>query len=511
MEHRMKQVFQEYRDIFKTFFLKNKASLLILALVCVLGYGFTITHYSIGVDNNAHELYYVQGGAISQGRITQVLLDILFGAYTYPPFWVNALSVIVLYFSSLMWCILFKRVGGENINSTACTIFSTVLVSYPIINEHFIFLPLDFPLGYGLTAMALMGCHEAFSKKNLGFGVLASILMVFVISLNESFAAVFLAGMLMIFMLEIIFGDNLKNAGQIVKKMLSFAAVLLIAVVCEWALLRIIQLFYQPEVAVGAANTRIFWLDTSALVIVKNLFWGLISKYAIIAKTYLPIFVLLLACGIILISTIYWAIKKKRPVLFILLLLMYLSIVSLNIVKGGTLPYRTDSALAVFVGFSMMLLWITLGNKRLRVIYGILIIILVINQTRVLNNWFYNDYKRYERDLEIEENISNEIETYHDASKPILFIGWVENSPDTRTIPGEYNGVQYFNQYSNYREKANPYSYLLLDFFRIHGHAFTDATEEYYEEGREIAEDMPSYPKPGYIKEEEEYIIVNFN
>ena len=482
-----------------------------LAVVLGLGFGFTITHHSIGIDNNAHDLYYHQGGVIYQGRLTALVLDKIFGIYLYPPFWANAVGAGVLYFSALAWCVLFARVGKDMMTPATCLIFASVLISYPIINEHFIFNPLNLPLGYGLTAFSLMMAYDTHQNRNISAAMASIVAMIFVISLNESFAAVFLIGMFCIFVLESLQSGSESTGFKLIRNMLVYIGILAAAIVLEWLITALVRTLVPSTAVVGASNARILWLFQPFLHVIKNLFWGVIGKYVVAGKTYFPI-TLFLAASLIFLGTMIWlTCKKKKPIYLVLIIFIFLSVVSVNIIKGAALPYRTDSALGIFIAFTMMFMWILLKDKWARVVFAVMMVVLVINQTRILNNWFVNDYERYEYDVEIVEHVSYDIEKNCDVSKPVLFIGWVNNSAATRNVPGEYNGIQFINAYSNYREEPNKYSFLLNDFFRIHGHDFADATDEYYEEGREIAEDMPSYPKPGYIREEEEYIIVNFN
>jgi len=507
----MNETIKEYKKIFKKIFSEYKLLLILLGAVCLLGYGLTITHHSIGVDNNAHDLYYVKLGVLSLGRLTPLILDKVFGAYQYSPFWSNGMSVIVLFFSAISWCVLFIKISKEKISQGALIIFSTVLVSYPIINEHFIFNPLNYALSYGLTALVLMAVYEAFIQKKFSLYALATIIMFFVISLNESFAAVYLCGMLFIAIIKYAFIELKIERFLIFKFFMVASGALLASIILEAILLKVINMFITAEVFVGAANQKIYWFDAPLLSTLKNLLYGIAYKYIYMGMSYFPITVFVIAGIISLIMTIFVAIKKKKPVILLLMFLVYLSIISLNLVTGIFLPYRACSTLGIFVAFVFMLLWTLFKNKWIKLFYGILIIVLVVNQTRVLSDWFYNDYKRYKNDKEIMIQISHDIEENLDKSKPVMFIGQVRDYPNIKRIDGEYNGVSFIDNYADKRESRNYFYYLLHDFFKLHGHSFNIATEEQYLSGRIIAENMPSYPKKGYIKEMDDYIIVNFN
>jgi len=335
--------------------------------------------------------------------------------------------------------------------------------------------------------------------------------MFFVISLNESFAAVYLCGIFFILILIYSINADSLSKGFAFKFVLSAIITLAIAIILEAGALKLINMIFNVRPEVPAANQYVLWFKQPFLLTLKNLFFGSVYKYILMGKSYFPITVFVISGILSFIMTIYLAVKKRKPIIILLMFLLYLSIISLSLIKGVVLPYRTSSTLGIFAAFVFMLLLILFKNKWIKIIYGVLIVVLVVNQTRILSSWFNNDYLRYVKDKEMVVKISKDIEKDFDETKPVMFIGWVEQSPNLNRIEEEYNGVSFIGNYSDKREARNPFYYLLNDFFELHGHKFNIATQEQYLSGRIIAEDMPSYPKKGYIKEMDDYIIVNFN
>ena len=287
--------------------------------------------------------------------------------------------------------------------------------------------------------------------------------------------------------------------------------VLFLAVVSEFLVLKVINSVLSARPEVGAANQNIFWFTAPLTVTIKNLFLGMIYKYGIMGKYYFPITVFVLSGFISLILAVYLAIKRKKPIILLWMGLLYLSVVALSLIKGVVLPYRTSSTLGIFAAFIMMMVWMIINKKWMKIVYGVLMVILIINQTRVLSSWFVNDYSRYLKDKEVAIKVSKEIERSVDETKPVVFLGWINTPSNIKQIDGEYNGVSFISNYTDKRESRNQFYYLLHDFFEIQGHRFPFASEAQYLSAREIAKNMPSYPKDGYIRETDDYIIVNFN
>lgn len=298
-----------YMRHMKSFIKDNKGLLFILGIICTLSYGFTISHHSIGVDNFAHDLYYKEFGAISQGRASQQLLDLVFNAYHYDAFWSNFLGVVILFCATICFCILFQIVSNNRVPKLALMIFSTIFVSYPIINEHFIFLPLDLPLCYLLCALTLSFLNYSFKQKRI-LGLLAIISLVFCVSLNESIAMMILCGLCIMFILEFIYNDNHKIRDSI-KFFVYCVLILGASIIIESLILKLLNIIINPDIHIVAGNSMLFWKYAPFSVVFEQLFYGLIYKYGSMAKQYFPIAIWAISVVFSLFYAVYYAIKRK--------------------------------------------------------------------------------------------------------------------------------------------------------------------------------------------------------
>ena len=164
----------------------------------------------------------------------------------------------------------------------------------------------------------------------------------------------------------------------------------------------------------------------------KLLIIGIVYRFFLAGAWYLPISIFVIAFVIAVVTAIVLAIKRKSGLILLLFLGLVLAVFAMSIVKGESTPYRMCSPFCVFTGFIFMLLALLLKGKGLKIAYGVLMVILVLNQSRSLNNWFVNDYQRYEHDKEVLLNVATEIEKNHDATKPVVFVGTIKLAPQIK-------------------------------------------------------------------------------
>jgi hypothetical protein len=493
-----------YKNIAKDLFKENKLLLVFLGLVCFLGFGFTITHNSIGIDNTAYDVYLESRAVIGQGRPAPLLINLIFGSYGINPFWSNAFGVLILYFSVILWSVLFMRVGKEKISKGALIIFALIMVSYPMINEHFIFVPFTFAICYGLTAISLMAIYEAYKAKKIVLYLLPIFLITFIISMNESFVPVVLCGIFFILILEYIKKENEKTTLKHCLKLLLVTILVIVIALGLEALITSILRKVITHTPLGAGNT-VSWFKYPILYSLKTLVLGFVYRYILAAYWYSPIAVFLASGFLGVVIAIFLAIKKKQPIILLLMFGLLISVISLHLISGHIVPYRANPSFAVFIGFVLMLIMMMLKPHWLKVCYGVIIMVLVVNQTRILNKWFVNDYQRYEKDKEIAVEVAMSIERDFDQTKPIVFVGETAMAPQVEKVSANGRPIIGWSIVS-FDFRAMQFH----NFLEYHGHQLNKASGEQYDEGKALAGNMPDYPNKGYIKELDEFIVVNF-
>ena len=128
---------------------------------------------------------------------------------------------------------------------------------------------------------------------------------------------------------------------------------------------------------------------------------------------------------------------------------------------------------------------------------------LIICQTRNLNQLFYQDYQRYEKDKMIANEIAMDIVKDTDyENKPIAYIKELKDTITTTNIDTKSVidwGLNAFNE--NGTE--------LTKFINNFGYTFLTVSKEEYKEAKELYEVLDEETKNKNIIELEDYIIVN--
>lgn len=227
---------------------------------------------------------------------------------------------------------------------------------------------------------------------------------------------------------------------------------------------------------------------------------------------------------------------------------MQLIPVLMVLIEAAPTFYRASQYIPLYVAFAVLLLsfWLQKYQKRKWVSYvGIAIAIVgIYNQAFEMNHWFYVDYMKYEDAKNTMTRIATDLYSDYDYTKPIIFTGnyAVPNSliEDTHVsydswqfkciaritdVVDVHLKEKYYGPYG-YNFSETPMNSVinwgirafdnngceLISFWEMHGYDdFMVCTEmEYYDYAKEIASEMNSYPKSGYIQETDDYIIVNF-
>ena len=175
-------------------------------------------------------------------------------------------------------------------------------------------------------------------------------------------------------------------------------------------------------------------------------------------------------------------------------------------VQLDSVLYRTCTSWGLFVGIIVMFSYKILSEYKItKILASIAICILVLQQSKTLNQLFYNDYMRYQKDLHIAYELIYNLEKDYDTSKPLVIMG----TP--------YQGMGKYGAQSNslsvlwWGKKAwNDNGREFIKFLNSLGYHFEVPSDEEYEKGKIEAENMNKYPQSGSIKELDDCIIINF-
>lgn len=546
----------------------NAPYMIALVLTIIFGYGFSIVNNSISIDDFTSEIYYPwQGEMIAQGRFTTVIVAHIFTMLKNVPYFCDVLSVVLLALAVMLMCIFFKRATGGKLTLASQIVFSCLLVSYPLMNEIYVYGGgnVNVCLGYLMTAAALLLFGEwYFEKKKLALFA-DFVVLFFVVSLYESFAVVFLCGIIALLILNFYYNPEDADRGKFNKVLLKglvAIGILGLACIIEFAAGEIVLKVLGIEHSVNAA-TDIMWFDEEQSVAetIVVMISELVLYFYVAPAHYLSYKVLvafLIICVIIMIAA--W-IKNKNFTIGALFFSLIFMQFFLTLLSGSVSAGRTCQYYAFFVAFISMLIFdranILFKNTKkikkdtvrrvLSICLSCVAFWLVFIQAYDLNYWLCLDVQRSEEEISVAKRIGDElVENYDTANKPVLFIGKYDLSDSimsqctvSNKDPRIQKAAKFFYDagvYQIYQNlislndlgrfkfvRSNLNSYLfwatcafeepngeLMKLYNYLGYDFhTVETYQEYKYYVPLNLITPSYPEEGYITEEDGIIIVN--
>ncbi len=499
-----------FREVFYKDILKNKTLIISALVITVLGFGFTITNFSIGVDDPAayHYLYTNGWGSmIQQGRLLHVLFSRLTGALTFIPFLNDFIGAALFLLSALLFCGLFQYVTNRRLSTAALTVFSGIYLSFSIISDKFIY-NLDVivtMLSYVCVALALIAAYQFVYLQQKKALLPAVLVLIVGIGAYESFMFLYICGVFAVFMLKCIVGQKKLTLKNTLIRGLLFLLILILAVICYYSAVFLVQTVTQQTE--GFVRYNIWIHSTNFLETVKSVCKSFITTMR--DFSYLPMleFTLFSALGFLL--SLGYAFKRKSVLLPFCFLGMFAANFGIHFVVGYIM-YRAGQTFCLFVGFVAMLAVYSLRNiKPAKVLVPILAGWLIFVQLADLNLAFYHDYSRYKKEEFVINTVATRLVAECDVTKPIVFTNRPSDGYLNSPVVGQVNGNSVL--YYGVKTFGDVQSPTMIELFRMHGYYFLQTpTVEQAERGTELSGEMEAWPNEGCIKEFEDIIVVNF-
>lgn len=542
------------------FFLKQKLFMIMLCITAIGCYGFSITHEGIGVDDVIIEEYFGRGLAVIHGRWTLFLLNRLFHFGEYIPFITELAGMLLLIVSSVIFCVLLRRLLGGAITGSLCyTVFACTFVSCPFISETNVYYCHNgADLGYGLCALALILFLDSLDHKGKKYIVLmlGSLLLLWAaVGCYESFLIMYIVGVLLILFFRGITDQEKITFKLLMKSLLSIICLAVGCIVLRTIIRNVICFLFSIQETSSENGFR------SVGYLIKNLFESenFLSEVAMLLKrywliycvngvVYFPVTVYMVSAIAFGTASVVYAVKKKNfwyPILFIG---MMLAPVTLTFLQMTAPLYRTCQYMPLFVASAVVLLYLALVNQRWKkigtTVYVFLIAALVWNQAFETNRNFYVDYMKYEYDKKTLIGIAQEISKEYGTGMLVIFTG--DYYPPYELVKyyyapyysSEFRRIQAVAQLSGDQHLVEkyytPYGYYfggeaqfsvidwglwafgkpgdqLVRFLEMHGYSLrTTEDETILKRAQDFAETMPRWPTKGSITEMDGYVIVHF-
>ena len=499
----MKELKEEYEKSIN-YFVKSKLFITIVILVTILTFGFTITNFSIGMDETAFNRYYKNKEMLESGRWGSYLIYRGLNITEFVPFWIDFMVASIILITAILWCVFLKKNLKEKLPLGAYIVFATIFISFPLVNEWYIFSNSSLAVisGTFLASLGIMMFYENYIKihKKIIY-ILISIVLAFAFSMYEACGQVMLVAICITAILMLYTKKDTKIK-DIFKYLFATLGILIIAVILNEIVVKFIYLLgIKPS---NEADKEIKWGEYGILESFQLIVFYIF--YAMKNTIYFPMLIFDIVSAIGLAISIVQSDKKRNWMILLIYIAMFLSNFAISMIQLKSVLYRTCTSWCLFVSIILMISYYYLSKYKLtKVLTGIIIGILVLQQTIIVNKLFYNDYKRFQKDVHIAYDLIYNLEKDHDISKPLVIMG----TP--------YKGIGGYGAQSNslsvlwWGQKAfNDNGREFINFLNSLGYKFRVPTDDEYKKGKIEAKNMSNYPKNGSIKELDDCIVVNF-
>ena len=498
-----------YWDIFKKDICANKIiffSSLITAIAC---FGFTITSFSIGVDDPMREYYLYSNGwgsMIQQGRLLHVVFNALTGLVDFIPFLNDFIAVCLFLLSALLLAALFQHIANSKFSTFSVAAFCCIYISYSIITEKFIY-NLDVivtMISYCCCVLSLMYAYRFVEEKSKICFLKSIITLIVALGSYESFIFLYFCGVFGLFIVQMCINNEKIRFKEFIQKGLQYALILIISIVIYYSTVALVQIATN-QYGVFARNNA--WKNVSGifqnfLIITK----ALIKDFLVL--DYFPLLEFFIASVLGAVFFIVYSIKKRNLILFISFCGLFAGNLFIHY-SCGYVMYRAAQTFCLFIAL-IALIFLQKAQKvnMLKKPLILFVALIVTLQTADMNKWFYNDYNRYQKDSFVINTIATRLASEFDVSKPVVFVnapqnGYLSNTNRTNQVNGVsmvYWGIDGFSKQAIYYV-FDAYGY---DFIK-------EPTAEQIQQAQKLSENMDCWPSKNCIIETESFIVVNFN
>ena len=394
-------------------------------------------------------------------------------------------------------------------------VFLILFISHPILTYYTIFSLYTVGIIYMLSGLALLLYKNFIANKNI-YSFLLIVILVFLFGfIYEIGFLFFVSGVVYGLLLYSMNDDNIQSFKIYRFYILSFIAICFLSIILKTifanALILLNEAFKSHYIQETGMVQWNFKDIKSNFEIIKNLIipFNILYKYKLLPYSI-----------VILILTICLSIIKKNYYILILGIISIYTSISMVLITGNVnLHLRPMIPSMIFIAFSVFLINLLCKDKSiLKVLIFILSIYIFLIQARDTNYNYQNHYIRYELDKFITLNIIKEIQKVAESyDKPIYFSGRLNGYEHLKTDKKDYEDINFTNGH-----EIIGWSIYIADFYGdVPGfYKFLGFPINLLEYSNKIfltnqakynALSMPSYPKDGFVREFDDYIIVKLS
>ncbi|WP_288519844.1 glucosyltransferase domain-containing protein [uncultured Brachyspira sp.] len=504
-----------FSDVYNIF-IKDRVYMICLFVSFLIVYGFELSHFTFDVDDWISLYGFTGYYLLVQERVVFYILKTIFDIDIFVAFYKDILGVIIMSLGSIFWTLYFYRMYKNNLGLSKI-VFLILFISHPILTYFTIFSIHIIGIIYMLSGLALLLYKNFITNKNIYSFLLIVILVYIGGFIYEIGFLFFVSGVVYGLLLYSMNDDNIQSFKIYRFYILSFIAICFLSIILKTifanALILLNEAFKSHYIQKTGMVQWTFKDIKSNFEIIKNLIipFKILYKYKLLPYSI-----------VILILTICLSIIKKNYYILILGIISIYTSISMVLITGNVnLHLRPMIPSMIFIAFSLFLINLLCKDKSiLKVLVFILSIYIFLIQARDTNYNYQNHYTRYELDKFITLNIIKQIQKVAESyDKPIYFSGRLNGYEHLKTDKKDYKDVNFSNGYeligrSIYIDVPAFYSDV-PGFFKFLGLQINLLefinNKILLKQAEYNALSMPSYPKDGFVRDFDDYIIVKLS
>lgn len=492
---------------------KSKAYYVFVFITVILSYGFTLTHYVVGIDDESFEQYFEDGVLIANGRVQSHILKGIIDIFEYMPVWRELLGILLMVVGLMILGHLFYKLSDKRFGIFEETVFACIAVSFPYIACVFIFSMSTISLGLDLcfSAIIIYLFFERDCIKNRIVRIVCLVCAVIIGMLSEQVIVNTGIFFVMALSVSILYteGGEWDKLKTVIRKSLMALGMLAIGLVSRVSLARIVQKVENVQPVEYTGGYIVYNFDAGIKAFLRQIL-SILQCWFLEATTNRVVINFRIMAVLLLLAAIYELIRHKHRVFFLLSLgLIAAAMVWLFITGNVNVNGRVLCYMGIAIGFGIALsLHCLLRNpirfgKPVRIVCAIACFYIIFYQTLDINRVFYEDYMVCERDRRIMERVGEDMKAYD--TNEVIFVGY----------PKDTVGFNAWTGLSSifWSERENSLTWELYDsriyrYFGMYGYYLGMPADTSVQEIISEASGMPAYPADGYIKEVDDYILV---
>lgn len=489
---------------------ENKVLVIWTLFIAILSYGLLCTYYTIYIDEERQIMApYATQGWIAQGRFGNYFFErYLLAGRIYTSFVGDAVAAVLLGVSALIQCFNFDTISKNSLGKFSKMIFVGISTSMPYVCGAYMVVGIyniEISLAICLASLAVSFIlEETYMSKY----IYAVFLLALSISIYQAFVPLYVTNIVLCSLLWVEFSEKLE-----VRKLFSMIINSVAVCICALVLYYILNGIFIRYIGGGSAylndsfvgwgkgnNTveiigEIFANIRNVIIGSPSLLWGGIIYRVTFAVAGIYALVRLLR------------VRENRSIFVFLLLCSLLAPFCMHFVIGSTLfAGRTLLGLPSLLGAIWLLVIEKLTDKG--IIRGALCCVafyLIFLQVQYINQYFLADYKRYQQDQIITQEIISDIREACAGytQMPIVLVGTYDHEDNGLAMSYELAGSFYTVDNGSIAR--------MVHFMQAQGYNVDMPTSKQIADSYNYLNDMPVWPVKGSVKNVADYVIVKLS